>query len=277
MKITSLVAFSFRGSFKNTLDYILSDLSFIGEPESVHKFDFPRRNIFTTPLFFSKIILSCLRSNNTTLLVPRGNSRLILWLLKFSIYKNFISYSDGLGDCIDDFILNNHPKYLGHIGFREITNHQNLLVAIPLENAIESWHELVRYSPDAPILIIIKIPKQIDCPLSFVLNFYARIINTITNNNSKFAYISCSTSLGNKFTNKRLVNIGSLNQLNEIIYVSSVIGLPSTIFLSFSKTFPSDSIRIITLPSKRTYPKANLRTKIMSKLAIECRKHLYPK
>lgn len=276
MKVTTLVAFSFNGSFKNVLDYILSNLYLVGEPQSICRFDFPRRNIFITPICCIRIIFSSVTTVNATLLMPRGNSRLIIWLLRLSAFKTFITYSDGLGDCIDDFALADHPKYLGHIGFSEITKFQNLLASVPLENAIEGWHSLIRYSPNSPALLLIKIPKEIDCPLSYLVKFYSRLIKKITINNSRLIYISCSNSLGRKFTNKTIVNVGSLNNLNNVVYASSVIGLPSTIFLSLDKSFPHGSIRIINTPSKKTYPKAYKRTRIMAKLASECRKILYP-
>lgn len=272
LKVIKLIAFSFTGSFKNVLDYILANTYLIGQPKSIIHFEFPRRNPLLTPLFFLKIIYSCSRSHHTTLLLPRGNSRLILWILKFAKYKSFISYSDGLGDCIYDFIPVNNPKYLGHVGFNEITKNKDLLISAPLEIAIESWSKFVLYSPNSPPLLIIKIPKEIDCSPSFVLNLYDRVIRVISSNSSKLVYISCPTYLSKRFKNEALVNIGNLNKLDKIIYASSVIGLPSTIFLSLDKSFPKDAIRMITLPSKRRYPVINERTQIMANVAAECRK-----
>lgn len=277
LKVTTLIAFSFIGSFKNALDYTLSNLSLIGEPQFIYRFDFPRRNILITPLFCLRIIFASYKSDNTTLLLPRGNSRLILLLLRLSAYKSFITYSDGLGDCMDDFVLADHPKYNGHIGFKEISKKDNLIISVPFKNVLEGWREFIKYSSTSPPLLIIKIPKEIDCTDEFFVKFYNRIIKNISTNDTNILYISCSKKHSYQIPNKTIINIGNLSKLNEVIYVSSIIGLPSTIFLSIDQSFPTDSIKILTVPSKKQHPATNKRTKIMAKLATDCRTILCPK
>ncbi|RYD50057.1 MAG: hypothetical protein EOP83_24475, partial [Verrucomicrobiaceae bacterium] len=83
--------------------------------------------------------------------IPRSNSRAIRLLAALFFRARYFTYSDGLGDSIHRFFMEEAPNYVGHVGFASLST-QPLIHEIPLAECLEPWGERIQFDDTAPVL-----------------------------------------------------------------------------------------------------------------------------
>ena len=108
---------------------------------SYHHLRFDTKKLLSLSAFLLKLSYFALKSFLTNrrliLAVPRSNSRAVNLPISLIFKYPFYTYSDGLGDCVHEFSLNNLSGYMGHIGSSKLFN--NVILEIPLKRYIEPW------------------------------------------------------------------------------------------------------------------------------------------
>jgi hypothetical protein len=220
-------------------------------------------------LMLSYVAIKMFLTNRRLILaVPRSNSRAVNLPISLIFKYPFYTYSDGLGDCVHEFTLNKSSDYMGHIGSSKLFN--NVVLEVPLEKYLESWKDLVFYDKSAPVLFIIKYPKEININYEKIDIFYREMIYKYQKNNQVLLSGRFKTD-GNNYEFESF-QIGPMIKLRKEIRVSSVVGFPSTVFLTFSKSIPENNINIITLPECGSDIKSYFKIKKMREVNINLMK-----
>lgn len=203
--------------------------------------------------------------------IPRSNSRAIRMLAALFFPARFFTYSDGLGDSIHRFFMEDAPNYVGHVGFASLSK-QPLIHEIPLTECIEPWGECITFDDSAPVLVIVKTPKETTFDVQHLTRLYARTITTI----ARHRPVLLSGGLpGLDFPASLDVRpLGPLMGLTNALPISAAVGLPSTAFLTLAMKLPIERLRIMRLCCERSHPDANRRIKSMKQTLERCMKQL---
>ncbi len=197
--------------------------------------------------------------------IPRSNSRAIRMLVALFFRVRYFTYSDGLGDSIHRFFMEDASNYVGHVGFPSLSR-QPLIHEIPFTECIEPWGERIRFDSSAPVLVIVKTPKETTFDTAHLTRLYARTITSIARHrpvllSGGLAGLELPDSLDVRV-------LGPLMTLSDTLPISAAIGLPSTAFLTLSMKLPRERLRIMRMCCARNHPDANRRIKSM-KLTLE--------
>jgi hypothetical protein len=195
--------------------------------------------------------------------IPRSNSRAVRLLTACFPQARVFSYSDGLGDVAHDFYLQRSARYVGHVGFA-LLSPQPLIHTIALEQCIEPWSRFVTYRPDAPLLLIVKQPKEVNLRPSVLATLHRRALAALA---KRGEVVLSGTIEGLDRTDRQ---IGPLALLDRPLAVSGVIGLPSTAFLTLAARLPANRLRILRLPCARRHPEAQRRQVLMRQTLTRC-------
>ena len=196
--------------------------------------------------------------------IPRSNSRSIRLLTSLFPVRYF-TYSDGLGDSIHRFYMEGARNYVGHVGFSSMSQ-LPLIHEIPLSECLEPWGERIEFDAAAPVLVIVKTPKETPFDEAQVARLYARTIRRIALHrpvllSGDMPGMQLPTSLDVR-------SLGPLMKLLGRLPISGAVGLPSTAFLTLATKLPADRIRIMQLGCASRYPDAHRRIRSM-KLTLE--------
>jgi hypothetical protein len=197
--------------------------------------------------------------------IPRSNSRAIRLLVALFSRVRYFTYSDGLGDSIHRFFMEGARNYVGHVGF-PIMSAQPLIHEIPLRESIEPWGDRIQFDDSAPVLVIVKTPKEATFDAGHLTRLYARTITAIARHrpvllSGGLPGLELPPSLDVR-------SLGPLMNLHENLPISAAVGLPSTAFLTLAMKLPEKRLRIMRLCCARGYPEVNRRIKSM-KLTLE--------
>lgn len=198
--------------------------------------------------------------------IPRSNSRAVRLLTLLFFYVRYFTYSDGLGDSIHRFYMEGANNYTGHVGFPSLSS-QLLIHEIPLTECIEPWGDRIQFDVDAPLLVIVKTPKETTFDVERVTRLYARTIQALAGHRS----VLLSGSLpGLEWPDSLDVrSLGPLMKLPGRLQISGAVGLPSTAFLTLATRLPATRMRIMRICCARQYPDADRRIRSM-KQTLEC-------
>lgn len=199
--------------------------------------------------------------------IPRSNSRAIQLLVRLFPRARFFSYSDGLGDSIHSFFLAGSPRYVGHVGFPSLAP-LPLIHEIALAECIEPWGEHLVFDASAPVLVIVKTPKETSFDMAHLARHYARSIRAI----GRHSGVLISGDMPG-FTVPDGVDarvIGSLMKQAGPLRISGAIGLPSTAFLTLVTKIPMQRLRIMRLACRATHPDAHRRIVSMKRTLVHC-------
>lgn len=199
--------------------------------------------------------------------LPRSNSRAIKLLSRIFFRAHYFTYSDGLGDAIHSFFMENSVRYIGHVGFSGLS-HQPLIHEIPLFESVENWGRFIQFNDLAPVLVIVKSPKETTYDQKHLARLYIRSILSISRHRSvilsgSLHSLSIPATLGVRL-------IGPLAQLEEPLEISSAVGLPSTAFLTLATKLPIDRLRVMRLCCGNHHPDANRRINSMKQTLDHC-------
>jgi hypothetical protein len=205
--------------------------------------------------------------------IPRSNSRAIRMLAALFFRARYFTYSDGLGDSIHRFFMENSPNYVGHVGFASLSK-QPLIHEIPLTECIEPWGERITFDDRAPVLVIVKSPKETTFDVQHLSRLYARTITTIARHrpvllSGGLPGLDLPASLDVR-------PLGPLMGLTDTLPISAAVGLPSTAFLTLAMKLPVERLRIMRLCCERSHPDANRRIKSMKQTLERCMSQLIP-
>lgn len=205
--------------------------------------------------------------------IPRSNSRAIRLLVALFFRVRYFTYSDGLGDSIHRFFLENASNYVGHVGFPSLSS-QTLIHEIPLTECIEPWRSRIRFDDQAPVLVIVKTPKETTFDVRHLARLYARTITAIARHrpvlvSGRLPGMALPDSLDVRV-------LGPLMTLNEDLPISGAVGLPSTAFLTLCMELPREHLRIMRLSCAKNHPDANRRILSMKRTLERCMSELGP-
>jgi len=197
--------------------------------------------------------------------IPRSNSRAIRLLASLFFRVRFFTYSDGLGDSIHRFFMEDEHNYVGHIGFASLSK-QPLIHEIPLTECVEPWGERIEFHEEAPVLVILKAPKETTFDDEHLSRLYSRTICSIARKrpvllSGNLPGLTLPASLDVGF-------LGPLTKLTGSLAISGAVGLPSTAFLTLATKLPRHRLRIMQLSCAASHPDANRRIQSM-KLTLE--------
>jgi hypothetical protein len=199
--------------------------------------------------------------------IPRSNSRALRLLTSMFPFIRCFSYSDGLGDCVHQFYMEGFSNYIGHIGFPGLGS-THLIYQIPLSVCVEPWGKYIHFDADAPILIILKMPKEVSIDVSCIASLYLRIIRRMS--------LLRPVLLSGWFPGLDLPpspNVHSLCQLTKLTHtlpISYAVGLPSTAFLTLATQLPLERLRIMRLYCAQLHPEADRRILSMKQTLEAC-------
>jgi hypothetical protein len=199
--------------------------------------------------------------------IPRSNSRAVRLLTSLFFRVRYFTYSDGLGDSIHRFYMEGARNYTGHVGFRSLSP-QLLIHEIPLTECIEHWGERIQFDVSAPVLVIVKTPKETTFDIEQVTRLYARTIKLL----ARHRPVLLSGGLpGLQWPSSLDVRLlGPLNKIPETVAISGAVGLPSTAFLTLVTKLPASKMRIMRLCCERQHPDANKRIRSMKQTLERC-------
>ncbi len=196
--------------------------------------------------------------------IPRSNSRAIRLLTSLFPVRYF-TYSDGLGDSIHRFYMEGARNYVGHVGFPSMSQ-QPLIHEIPLSECLEPWGERIEFNDAAPVLVIVKTPKETPFDEAQVARLYARTIRRIARHRP---VLLSGDMLGMQLpTSLDVRSLGPLMNLLGRLPISGAVGLPSTAFLTLATKLPAERMRIMQLGCASRHPDAHRRIRSM-KLTLE--------
>lgn len=203
--------------------------------------------------------------------IPRSNSRAIRLLAALFFRARYFTYSDGLGDSIHRFFMEEAPNYVGHVGFASLST-QPLIHEIPLAECLEPWGERIHFDDTGPVLFILKTPKEATYNPRHLARLYARTITTV----ARHRPVLLSGGLpGLELPASLDVRpLGPLMGLTDTLPISAAIGLPSTAFLTLATKLPVERLRIMRLCCGRSHPEASRRIKSMKQTLDRCMKEL---
>lgn len=197
--------------------------------------------------------------------IPRSNSRAIRMLVALFFRARYFTYSDGLGDSIHRFFMEEANNYVGHVGFPSLST-QTLIHEIPLTECIEPWGYRIRFDDSAPVLVIVKTPKEATFNAEHLTRLYARTITSIARHRP--VLLSGGLPGLNLPASLDVRSLGPLMNMTDNLPISAAVGLPSTAFLTLAMKLPGERLRIMRLCCASSHPDANRRIKSM-KLTLE--------
>lgn len=205
--------------------------------------------------------------------IPRSNSRAIRLLTALFFRARYFTYSDGLGDSIHRFFMEEARNYVGHVGFASLST-QPLIHEIPFTECIEPWGDHIQFDDLAPVLVIVKTPKETSFDAQHLTRLYARAITCIARNrpvllSGGLPGLDLPASL-----EVRLLD--PLMKLTDTLPISAAVGLPSTAFLTLATKLPVERLRIMQLCCASCHPDANRRIKSMKQTLERCMSQLVP-
>lgn len=203
--------------------------------------------------------------------IPRSNSRAIRLLAALFFPARYFTYSDGLGDSIHRFFMEEASNYVGHVGFPSLST-QPLIHKIPLAECVEPWGDRIQFNNSAPVLVIVKMPKEATFNAKHLTRLYARTITSIARHrpvllSGGMPGLDLPATLDVRM-------LGPLMKLNDTLPISAVVGLPSTAFLTLTTKVPVERLRIMRLCCARRHPEANRRIDSMKQTLERCMKEL---
>lgn len=203
--------------------------------------------------------------------IPRSNSRAIRMLTALFSRVRYFTYSDGLGDSIHRFFMEEASNYVGHVGFPSLSS-QSLIHEIPLTECIEPWGDRIQFDDNAPVLVIVKTPKEASFDVEHLTRLYARTITSIARHrpvllSGGLPGLHLPASLDVRL-------LGPLMTLNDDLPLSGAVGLPSTAFLTLAMKLPDERLRIMRMCCGRSHPEVNRRIKSMKLTLERCMKQL---
>lgn len=199
--------------------------------------------------------------------IPRSNSRAIRLLTLFFFRVRYFTYSDGLGDSIHRFYMEGASNYTGHVGFPSLSS-QKLIHEIPLTECLEPWGDRIQFDERAPVLLIVKTPKETTFDAEHVTRLYARTIKTL----ARHRPVLLSGGLpGLQWSDSLDVRaLGPLMKIPGTLSISGVVGLPSTAFLTLVTKLPASRMHIMRICCARHYPDADCRIRSMKQTLERC-------
>jgi hypothetical protein len=206
--------------------------------------------------------------------IPRSNSRAIQLLTWLFPRAHYFSYSDGLGDSIHRFFLDGRSNYVGHVGFPSLAS-QALIHEIPLSECIEPWGDCIAFDASAPVLVIVKTPKETSFDVAHVARLYARTIAAVGRHRPVLISGGMPGLVIPAGVDAR--PIGSLMGLREPLALSGAVGLPSTAFLTLVTKVPAQHLRVMRLACRATHPDADRRIVSMKRTLLHCMSMLVAK
>lgn len=245
-----LLIISLIGHYENIAFYIQSK-SILEKlnVENYYHLRFNTRHFFSFSFFLARFVCvafkAFLRNEKLILAIPRSNSRAVNLPIKYIFKYLFYSYSDGLGDSVHSFDLEKNSQYLGHIGSNKIYP-RSILIDIDLVSYVEPWANKIVFDNAGAVLFIVKYPKDIQFDPEIVDNYYLKLLEKYKN--KKTIFLSGNFKTLDLAKIPYCTKIGSISRLARVIRVSHIVGFPSTLFLTFAKTFPKAGLEIIDLP-----------------------------
>lgn len=199
--------------------------------------------------------------------IPRSNSRAVRLLTSIFFRVRYFTYSDGLGDSIHRFYMEGASNYTGHVGFPSLSS-QLLIHEIPLTECIELWGDRIEFDERAPVLVIVKTPKETTFDAEHVTRLYARTIKAL----ARHRPVLLSGGLpGLHWPDSLDVReLGPLMKIPGTLSISGAVGLPSTAFLTLVTKLPASRMRIMRLCCARQYPDADRRNRSMKQTLERC-------
>ena len=199
--------------------------------------------------------------------IPRSNSRAVRLLTSLFFRGRYFTYSDGLGDSIHRFYMEGASNYAGHVGFTSLSP-QLLIHEIPLTECIEPWGERIQFDESAPVLVIVKMPKETTFDAVHITRLYARTIAALACHrpvllSGELPGLGWPSSLDVRL-------LGPLMKLPGSLSISGAVGLPSTAFLTLASILPANRMRIIRICCGRHYPDADRRIRSMKQTLERC-------
>jgi hypothetical protein len=265
----SVVVVSLVGHYERTASWLLSDAGLRRKP-GVTRVQALRVRARSAPSLLRALSIlgrHTLLGQGPLIGIPRSNSRALRLLVLLLPGTKFFSYSDGLGDSIHRFVLELHPRYIGHIGFAAFGG-PRLLYEIPLAQCVEPWGQYVVYERDAPVLVIAKAPKETLYDRRHLEQLYRRTIASVGRGRS--VLLSGAVPGMALPACHNIVPIASLAKLDAPLRVSGAVGLPSTAFLTLATRLPAESLRVMRLCCARTHPDTNQRIDVMKNTLERC-------
>jgi hypothetical protein len=216
----------------------------------------------------SAIALHVLRARSRLLVgIPRSNSRAIRLLTSLFFQLRYFTYSDGLGDSIHRFYMEGARNYVGHVGFPSLST-QPLIHAIPIIECVEPWGERIEFDERAPVLVIVKTPKETTFDAEHVTRLYVRTIETLARQRP---VLLSGTLPGLRWRDSLDVrSLGPLRNLSANLRISGAVSLPSTAFLTLVTKLPAARMRVMRLCCARRHPDADRRIRSMKLSLEEC-------
>jgi hypothetical protein len=207
----------------------------------------------------------CWLRNAPMIGVPRSNSRALRMLVALARRVPLFSYSDGLGDTAHRFVLGEDTRYVGHVGF-SLLSPPPLIHTIPLTESREPWGDCIRHDPAAPVLVIVKRPKEVDLQANHLARLYDRIIKTLRLRHD----VVLSGIVDGLSAGEGLRQVGPLSRLTSPLAISGAVGLPSTAFLTLATCVPLQQLHVIKLGCRRSSPEAVRRNRLMLEGLARC-------
>ena len=245
-----VIMLSLIGHFENASFYIKTSKSIKSKInfEKLEHFRFKTKNLHTVFIIIFKILSIFIKNKNVVFLIPRSNSRLIIFFAKVFSQIPFYSYSDGIGDVIHEFKLDKKKNYIGHIGCKLLSS--NNIINLPISICFEPWLKMISFQKNAATLIIFKYPKEIEFDSDLIDQYFLKIVSQHTHRkiyiSGNFKHIFKNGIPGN------ITNIGSLSSTPENIKVSSVVSFPSTVLFGLAKVLPRENIIVLDMPKNST-------------------------
>jgi hypothetical protein len=197
--------------------------------------------------------------------VPRSNSRAVRLLAAIAPRVPVFSYSDGLGDNAHRFCLEGDPRYVGHVGFA-LLSPPPLIHVIPLAHCIESWGDWIRYDPKAPVLLIVKRPKEVFLPPSYLVQLHTRLFTALRRRGE----VVLSGSIDGMDFVDGARQIGPLSHVQAPLAISGAVGLPSTAFVTLATCLPVKRLHVVRLGCNQHWPEAVRRNRLMIEALDRC-------
>lgn len=246
-KKNTVVLLSLIGHFENAANYIKTSKSIKKklDLDSFLHFRFWPRDLFSIFFLILRVIFLAIRNKKMILLIPRCNSRAVIYFVKLFRSIPYYTYCDGIGDLVHKYNDDNGSLYLGHLGCNLLSSFKNV-IDIPLSICFEPWLKKIKFNRRAPMLIIFKYPKEIKYKKELIDQFYSKIIRKNIHNK-----IYVSANYEHPFDadyDANIFNLGPLSKIPDNIEISGVASLPSTVIFGFSKILPEKRINVLNIP-----------------------------
>jgi hypothetical protein len=273
---TTVLVVSLIGHYERIAQYLFRDDALRRYPgiSSMVSLRLKPRNPYSLLKACATIIWHLLARSPLLVGIPRSNSRAVRLLTSLFFHLRYFTYSDGLGDSIHRFYMEGACNYVGHVGFPNLSNWP-LIHKIPIPECIEPWGAHIQFDERAPVLVIVKTPKESTFDAAHVIRLYSRTIVAL----ARHRPVLMSGGLpGLKWPDSLDVrSIGPLVELPTKLQVSGAVGLPSTAFLTLVTKLPTDKIRIMRICCARNHPETDRRIRSMKQTLEHTMRQLIPR